>query len=260
MIPIHVLSGSFRFYLTEIRRYAFNTVSGLVTLYLIFLALFYGTQAVAGPGGALGGAFGHTLEGLVVGFFVWSVALIGLSELGYSITQEAQQGTLEQLFLSPWGFGWVAAGRLLGAFVTFTVANSALLGLMLLTSGQRLHLHWPSILPLLLATLLQAAAIGLVGAGLAVLYKRIQSAMQILQFAAVGLIALPPSGLAAYLPLNKTSKLMQDVMVHGALLSQAPSADLLEAAAITAGWIILGGLFFRRCVNLARRRGLLSRY
>lgn len=126
MIPVHVITGATKVYLPELRRYAFNTVSAIVTLYIVFVVMFFGAQAVAGPAET----FGSTMEALVVGSLVWVFALIGFGNLGQSVTQEAQQGTLEQLFLSPWGFGWVALGRLLAAFGAFTLINSLQLALM----------------------------------------------------------------------------------------------------------------------------------
>ena len=50
----------------ELKRYAFNTVSGLVTLYLIFLLIFAGAKYAQGFGINL---FGESLEGLVLVFW-----------------------------------------------------------------------------------------------------------------------------------------------------------------------------------------------
>lgn len=40
---------------------------------------------------------GESLEGLVVGFLVWTFAIAAYSDLSWELMREAQQGTLEQL-------------------------------------------------------------------------------------------------------------------------------------------------------------------
>src|SRR5690625_2363990 len=65
-----------------LRRYLFNLVSGLVSLYILFLIVFFGAQRLGGTDVA----YGNTLDGIVVGFVVWSFAITAFSELAWGIT------------------------------------------------------------------------------------------------------------------------------------------------------------------------------
>ena len=57
-----------------LKRYSFNTISGIITIYLVFLLIFYGVKALGGAN------FGDTLEGIVVGFMVWTFAIFRSEE------------------------------------------------------------------------------------------------------------------------------------------------------------------------------------
>lgn len=118
-------------FLIEIKRYPFNTFSGLVTLYLIFLLLFAGAKYAQGFGVNV---FGEGLEALVVGFLVWTFALAAYSDLSWEIMREAQQGTLEQLYMCPFGFRFVSIAWVLSSFLVSLIFAGVLLGLMMVTT------------------------------------------------------------------------------------------------------------------------------
>ncbi len=157
--------------LIELKRYAFNTLSSLATIYLIFLLLFLGARFVAGPGAM----FGESLEGLIVGFSMWTFAIIAYSEMSWAVMQEAQQGTLEQLNMTPAGFGWVALSMAISSFLTSFACVVPIVLLMMVTTGRYLRLDMLSLLPLLTLTLPAVYGIGLAMAGLALVFKRIQA-------------------------------------------------------------------------------------
>lgn len=257
MIPIHAIAGGFKFQLIEWRRYAFNSFSYLITIYLVFLLLFFGAQFVAGPAGVSG----ERLEDLLTGYLVWMFAMMAYSELAYSINNESQVGTLEQLFLAPSGFLWITSGRMLGNFVVNLVLNSTALAAIMLTTGQMLNLQLGSTVPLLLAVVFQSYGIGLALGGLALIFKRIQSSFQIIQFLMVGLVALP-EGIpgSQFLPLTHTSRLINRVMVGGETLFQMGWTDLALVVAVTALWLAFGIGAFYLCDRRARAKGLLGRY
>ena len=139
----------------KLKRYAFNTLSGLVTLYLIFLLIFAGAKYAQGFGINL---FGESLEGLVVGFLVWTFALSAYSDLSWSIMREAQQGTLEQLYMCPFGFRFVSFAWIVSSFLTTFVFSGTLLFLMMVTTGKYLRLPLGTLLPLAFLTVAPSMA------------------------------------------------------------------------------------------------------
>lgn len=244
--------------IVQLRRYYFNTVSSLVTLYIIFLFIFYGTKALGGVAVSADG----TLEGMIVGYFLWANAMFAYSDLSWGLTSEAQVGTLEQLYLSPFGFGFVNACSTAVNFIVNILCNVVLLLAAMATTGKWLRLDVVSILPLLLLTLAGAYGIGFALGGLALIFKRIQATFQIVQFVFIGFLLAPMSNIPAtkYLPLAMGNILIQRVMVNGFRLWQLPLDELGVAAATGVVYLGLGLTAFAWASRVARNRGLLGQY
>lgn len=155
--------------LINMRRYVFNTISGLVTMYIVFMLLFMGVRGIGGA--ALAG--GTTLEGLVVSYLLWVLSISAYSDLAWDLNQEAQVGTLEQLYISPIGFNWLNAFNLISGLGLSFVFASVLLTLMMLTTGTYLNLDVLSVIPLMILSLLGVYGIGFAMGGLALIFKRI---------------------------------------------------------------------------------------
>ncbi|MEW6032121.1 MAG: ABC transporter permease [Bacillota bacterium] len=253
-----VFVAVFKKTLVEMRRYLFNMVSGLVSMYLIFLLLFFGAKAVGGSAFQTGG---H-LEGLIVGYTIWILSLLAYQDLAWQIASDAEIGTLEQLYLSPAGFGWVNASHMAARFVVNMVIISLILFVMMLTTGRWLHLDLISLVPLLVLTVIPCYGLGFLMGGLALVFKRIQSSFQILQFVFVALIAAPMSQFPwiKYLPLAMGNSLLREVMVEGARLWQMSASDLGLATAVGVGYLALGYGGFAYLLNVARDRGLMGHY
>jgi len=245
-------------YLIELKRYPFNTLSGLATLYIVFLLIFLGARYVQSAGVSL---FGESLEGVVVGYMMWTFALAAFSDLSWALMREAQLGTLEQLYMCPYGFRFVSLAWIAGSFLTGLIFVGVLLGLMMLTTGHLLHLPLGSLLPLLLLTVAAVYGVGFAMAGLALVFKRIQSFFQILQFVFVALVALPAEPWwAKALPLSLGTRLIARVMIEGRSLGELPGSDLVILVANGLVYLGLGLAAFTFCERAARRRGLLAHY
>jgi ABC-2 type transport system permease protein len=244
--------------LIEMKRYMFNTVSGFITMYIVFVLLFFGAKAIGGAGFQTG----DSLEGLVVGYMVWLFALLAYQDLAWSISTEAEIGTLEQLYLSPAGFSWVNFSFMAARFVVNLIWMALILLVMMLTSGYWLHIDLVSLLPLIVVTVAACYGFGFMMGGLALIFKRIQSSFQILQFVFVAFVAVPVNHYVwiKYLPLAMGNSLLRRVMIEGARLWHLPAADLLVATVVGLGYFLLGLAIFGRCINVARDRGLMGHY
>ncbi|MGI5854512.1 MAG: ABC transporter permease, partial [Bacillota bacterium] len=117
----------------EFRRYFFNSMGGIITLYVVFLVIFMGYKGIAG---AAGPDLGTSIEGILVGYVLWFLALSAYQDVAYSIQNEARQGTLEQLYMSVHNFGWVIGlQQIVNAFYSLLVA-SVLTFFLMLTTGK----------------------------------------------------------------------------------------------------------------------------
>lgn len=241
-----------------LRRYPLNLASGIVTIYLIFLIIFYGAKAIGGGSPA----FGETLSGIVVGFMMWFLVLMAFSDLASDITEEAQQGTLEQLYMSPLGFGWIALSHLLSSLMLNLGIMILMLFLMMLSTGRWLHLDILSLVPLILMTLAGIYGVGFAVGGLALVFKRVQAAFQVLQFLWIVLIAAPLDTFPflKFLPLSLGTNLIGRVMIKGRSLLGMAWSDLLLLVANSSFYCIVGFLVFKRLEGVAKARGLLGQY
>jgi len=242
----------------NLKRYIFDTISGLVTMYIVFLVIFYGVRGIGGASLAMG----TTLEGILVGYLVWVLAISAYSELSWDLNNEAQMGTLEQLYVSPIGFKWVNAYSMLSNLLWQFVFLGVLLVLMMVSTGKYLNLDLISILPLLLLALGAAYGIGFAVGGLALIFKRLRSFFQIVQFVLLAFIAVPIEQFPAivYMPLSLPSYLLRMVMVDGIRIWELEASYLLIAATTSLIYLTLGGIAFSKCEKIAKNKGLLGHY
>lgn len=242
----------------ELKRYPFNTISMIITVYLIFLVSFFGYNFF---GGNLPSA-GKTLEALIVGFFVWTYAIGAYSMLSWGITQEARAGTLEQLYMTPLGYDTVAIYTIIANFFWNLVWVIPILLLMMITTGKYLHLDLVSIIPLLIFTIACGYGIGFITGGLGLIFKKIQAFFQILQFIFVGFIALPVDKYPVFklLPFTLGAKMIGKNMIDKISIFQMHWGDLLLLVIVAFFYLIIGYAVFKWCEKIAKDKGLLGHY
>lgn len=258
MATLALITAMFKRYAIELRRYYFNTLSMLASFYLIFVLVFFGARSFAGDRAGFGG----TLASIVVGFTVFYLCMYAYAELSWVLMGEAQQGTLEQLSMSPLGLGRVLVARIAAAFAFRAVIMLGFLVLMMATSGKWLRLDLITLIPLFIFTIASVQGIGFIMGGLALVFKQIQAALGILQFAFVGLIAAPVEQFPAvrYLPLSWGSELIRHSMVDGVSITAMPVRDVALLIANGLAYFGLGLLVFKLFERQARKQGLLGHY
>jgi len=111
-----------------------------------------------------------------------------------------------------------------------------------------------------MVTVASTYGLGFVMAGLALLFKRVQSAFQILQFLLVAFIAAPQSVWSRFLPLNLGNRMLTQVMVRGVRIWEFPASQLLLLVGVSAAYLAVGLLAFGRMEARARAQGLLGHY
>ena len=240
-------------------RYPSEAIGQVFGVTVLFYGLFLGIGYVAGPGGQ----FGTRLEGLVVGYVLWSLVVYAMSSLTWNLQNEAQMGTLEQLFLSPFGAGRVIATRALAELVLNLGINAIILVLILLSTGTRLYLSAGVLLPLI-AALLGAYGLAFAVGSLVLLFKRAQQLVGMLQFFLIFLVMAPLESLAGplaslqwFLPIAPGAGIMRGMMAQG-----QPLEALSLGAAFLNGLIFLaiGLLIFGWAARRVRYLGNLGGY
>jgi ABC-2 type transport system permease protein len=245
----------FREYLIFVR-YPANAIGGIVISLFFFGLLFYGGQMVAGQ------ALTDSLEGIIVGYFLWTLSVGAYSAISNDIASEVQWGTLERHLMTPFGFAPVVLLKGVAKVVRTFVTSSIILAAMLLVSGSALELNVVTVVPVATLAIVSVLGLGLAAGGVAILYKRIGNWLNLLQFGFIVLISAPAFdlGWTRFLPLAQGSALLQRAMVDGTRLWEFPLGDLAVLCAVAVGYLLVGYVVFQRATRRARRLGVLGDY
>ena len=254
---VDVLRANVGKVLVEMRRYLPNTISLVITFYVIFLAMFLGVTVVGDPAAA-----DTNVRFLLVGNAVWFLLLVGINSIGWEITTEATRGTLEQLHMSPVAPRWILLARLVGHIGAHLVIVVLMLIASMATVGTWLAVDLPLIVAVLLPMLLGVTGLAFAVAGLAIVYKQIQAMLQVSQFVFLGM-AIVHLSVAPWLelaPIVKGVDMLRASLVHGVGFADLVAADWLSLVANGAAYFALGLLAYGAAERRAIARGLLGRY
>ena len=237
-------------------RYPANAIGGIVVSLFFFAALFVGGRLLAGQ------ALTDSIEGIVVGYFLWTLSVGAYSSVSNDIGSEVQWGTLERHITTPFGFAPVALLKGVAKVVRTFLTSAVILAVMLLATGTRLSLAPVTVVAVAGLSIVSVLGLGFAAGGVTVLYKRIGNWLNLLQFGFVGLISAPVFDLpwTRVLPLAHGSAMLQRAMVDGIRLWEFPLGDLALLVAVAGGYLAGGYLVFQLATRRARRLGVLGDY
>jgi ABC-2 type transport system permease protein len=237
-------------------RYPANAVGGIVISVFFFGLLFYGGRMLAGQ------AITDSIEGIIVGYFLWSLSVGAYQSISNDIGSEAQWGTLERHVMTPFGFAPVAFCKGIAKVVRTFITSTVVLAVMLAITGTTLQLNVLTVVVVASLTIASVLGLGFAAGGVAVLYKRIGNWLNLLQFGFIVLISAPvfELGWTRVLPLAHGSALLQRAMVDGTRLWQFSALDMGLLVGVPAGYVLLGYVVFQYTTRRARRLGVLGDY
>lgn len=248
-------AGIYREFLIFVR-YPVDAIAAIVMGVVFFSLIFFGGQLLVGQ------AITESIEGLIVGYFLWMLSVGSYAGIADGIQNEASWGTLERHYLSPFGFGPILLVKCVALVLQSFLVSAVVLAFMLLVSGTTLEL--PLVTVVVVGTLALASVFGIALAmgGLAVLYKRIGTLSSLLQFALVAFISAPAigEGWTAILPLAQGSAMLQRTMREGVRLWEFEAVDLGILVSVALLYLALGYGIFLLSTNRARKLGVLGDY
>lgn len=241
----------------ELKRYMPNTIAMIITFYAIFLGMFAGIQLIGDPSSQ-----DINTQFAIVNYIFWFLAMAVMQDVGWQITNEAMRGTLEQLCMSPMGLWKILSARLVASTLLNFIIIFILLYVTMLTSGQWLNVDVITIFPILILTLISMFGVGFMIAGISIIWKQVQSFLQILQFilGALTFIPLSVAPFLVYFPFVKGVDLVRSVMIDGMTLSQISLGDFMILGVNAIFYFFLGLVIFQMCERVAMNKGLLAHY
>ncbi|MFA9427792.1 ABC transporter permease [Natronorubrum sp. A-ect3] len=237
-------------------RYPANAIGGIVISLFFFGVLFYGGQMVAGQ------ALTDSIEGIIVGYFLWTLSVGAYSSISNDIASEVQWGTLERHVMTPFGFAPVALLKGVAKIVRTFIISTIILAVMIVITGTTLALNVLTIVVIATLSIVSVLGLGLAAGGVTVLYKQIGNWLNLLQFGFIVLISAPAFDLGwmRFLPLAHGSALLQRAMIDGTRLWEFTPLESGLLVGVAAGYLLLGYAVFQYATRRARRLGVLGDY
>ncbi|MFB6119422.1 ABC transporter permease [Halosegnis sp.] len=237
-------------------RYPANAVGGIIVAVFFFGLLLYGGRLVAGR------ALTDSLDGIIVGYFLWTLSVGAYSAVSNDLGSEVQWGTLERHIMTPFGFAPVALLKGVAKLVRTFLTSAVVLVVMLLLTGTTLRVAPLTIVIIAGLAITSVLGLGFAAGGITVLYKRIGNWLNLLQFGFILLISAPvlETPWARYLPLAHGSALLQRAMVDGVRLWEFGAGELGLLVAVAGGYLAGGYAVFHYATRRARRLGVLGDY
>ena len=240
-------------------RYPSEIIGGVVIITTVFYGLFVSAQYMAGP--AMN--FGDRLGSVIVGYVLWTLALYIVNDIAFNIQAEAQTGTLEQIFLSPFAAPKIFFARAIASLALRMTIIVLILFILMGITGSQLSFPVGLIFPLL-TLLLAAYGLAFMMGSCALIFKRVQQILPIFQFALLFLLAAPTEEwtgqakiIAIFLPMLPSSGLLRDLMARG----EGLDLNLLGIALLNgAAYFALGLLVFGWAERQAKRKGIIGGY
>lgn len=255
----HVFVAELRREWIQLRRYPTEMLSEILVIVSVFYGLFLGAAYMAGTT-----AFGNRLSDIIVGYGVWTLSMTSVGSMGWTIANEAQNGTLEQMFLSSYGSRWILLCRNAASVLFGFIFTAIVLVLVMAITGRWLTISPLDLIPAVLMAI-SAAGLGFVVASVTVLMKRSNQFLNLLQFILLFLIMAPIGDLAGpwkivaiLTPFAPTVALLRGMMTNG--LHLMGGSGLLWSVVNAIVWMIVGLWVFGIAQRYARTRGNLSHY
>jgi len=254
---LHLFNANFRKEYIEMKRYLPNTIALVATFYIIFLGAFFGIMFIGDPA-----SFDTNVQYSIVSVVFWSLTMMTMNFIGYSVITEATRGTLEQLYMSPMGVWKIMLTRIISQLGLQSVIMILLLFGAMLTSGQWLNLNPMTTIPIIIVTMISMIGVSFMIAGLAIIVKQIQAFLQIFQFVLMGLVFVPitVAPFLAFAPFVKGVNMVRTVMIEDLTITQLPLSDYGVLVLNSLVYLILGLALFDRCEKIAMKKGLLGQY
>ena len=237
-------------------RYPANAIGGIVVALFFFGVLFYGGRLLTGR------ALTDSIEGIIVGYFLWTLSVGAYSSVSNDLGSEVQWGTLERHITTPFGFAPVALLKGVAKIVRTFLTSAVILAAMLLLTGTQLTLSPFTVIVIAGLSITSVLGLGFAAGGITVLYKRIGNWLNLLQFGFVVLISAPvfDAPWTRVLPLAHGSALLQRAMVDGIRLWEFGLLELGLLVGVAGGYLAGGYLVFQLATRRARRLGVLGDY
>lgn len=239
--------------------YRFNLLMESISIVVVFIGLNFFVGS--------GDLQAEQLEASLIGYLIWIYTFMAISNMGWSLKEEAQTGTLEQMYMSPTPPEVLILGRVLANFIT----TSLMIGLVILILIPLFDISLPLRLEglvVFLWTMVGLLGLGLMVGGATLVFKHVESLSYFIQY---GLMFLNGSlvSIEKFPPwLETAARLLpgtQGIFTLRLALLEKQSFEelwinLLLLIVHSTVYFIMGWLVYKIGESYARQHGTLGQY
>jgi len=261
LLHIKAISAELRrFFLIELQ-YPLHLIGTVITLYLLFRAITWGSSLISTP--MAGEAYQEGITERLIGF-VFFIVMSSIMQQGPVLVQEESiLGVFEQVYLSPLGIAYIVLCRGLSTLIIGLAPMLLMFGLGVLTLPIQLRSFSIMIPIVILIGALGMLGIGYLLTGLGLLFKKTNAIVTILTLLLLAISSIPLTQLSATMlffvrsfPFTQSNR-----MVTMYLTSRIPLVEDYIFLITSSLFIFVIGLFFLQyCEKVAKRKGLLGKY
>lgn len=248
----------------EMIRYKFNTVSDILSFYALFIAMFLGLRGFGAGMGVSSIKLGNTLEGFVAGYFLWTIMVMAYSDISYSVINDASRGTLEQLNMSSIALPHILVMRSISNLMINIIISIIILFSIMATTNYWVNINIIPIILFIFIGIFSILGISLMFGGLALIFKKIQSFLNLIQYFLIGLVipGVKDGNIvtSAILPFRPTIEKIYMTMLKGYSINDFTLKDYGLMIGNSVVYFCIGLLVFNQCIRIAKSRGLLGQY
>ena len=241
--------------------YKFN----LIMEWLGMVSVIVGIMFFVGQGEITNEQATSSVLGVIITFYAFNA----IGNMSWSLAEEAQTGTLEQLYMSPIPSQLILLGRSLSTYISATLEITFMTVVLFLLFQLEMTFTWEMI-PVLLITIVGLMGLGYIMGGLTLVFKHIGPISNMVQNMMLFLngtflpVSLMPAWLATavlFFPGTIGIILLRRVVLDGESLALLWADGSLIGLIIHSGiTFMLGWIFYTVCENYARNQGSLGQY
>jgi ABC-2 type transport system permease protein len=248
----------------DLVRYRFNTVSEIISFYIPFIMMFYIIRMFGISMDVSPIKLGGTLEGFVIGYFLWVVMVMAYADTANNIINDANRGTLEQISMSNLGLHNVLIVRSITNLIVNLLVCFIILFTIMATTNYWLDIKVGQLLILIFIGIFSILGIALIFGGLALIFKKIQSFLNMVQYFLIALVIQGPNSfsllISALLPFRLSIESVYRIVLGGESITDFSLGDFGIMIGNSAAYFFVGLLVFKLCSKIARKNGLLGQY
>lgn len=242
----------------DFKGYLVNSISQVVSLYLIFVGILLGLSFVAQPGKDF------STSVLVVGYIQWMFAVYCFQNIAESVVSNAGRGTIDTLYSHTGNFklylfydviAYLFIASLEIAIVLFVIDAT-------LPSISIPFVAFAKTLPLLLISLCSILGLGFALGGIALLSKKVKALLYLIQYLFVLLLLFyREDSLAIFVvPYAYGAVLLRQTVTGGTSLFSLPPFQWGMLTMNSFFYLLIGIGIFHLCEKRVLKKGTLSHF